>query len=371
MKLSRFHITLAQPEDNQDICRLFRIPFTGEISLAMERQPDYFLGARVQYEWPETYVCRQRSNGHIAACFSVGTRNVFLNRRKTLLRFHSDLRIDPDYQRTPILFDMSSYLKEHVVLLEGFSQTVIFSDNKIMNALTKREYHERLRSVVPFYTPYGQFITHTIKLKKRNIIKNSQYLIRQAQKEDVSIMQKFFDEEASLKQFYPCYDFSMIPSDYYYGLTLENYFLAFEDKQLVGIVGVWDQQGFKQTRIVKYSNRLKLLKPFLNAYASLRGKFTLPVEGTKLNHVTLHTVVVKKNSSNIFGRVCEVIYEHLRGLGFEYMLCGLDTEDDLNKVFDDSYQQRIVLGSHYAVSYNQSYLQKIDRGVFYLETARI
>ena len=53
------------------------------------------------------------------------------------------------------------------------------------------------------------------------------------------------------------------------------------------------------------------------------------------------------------------------------MLCGLDTEDDLNEVFDDSYEQKEVLGSHYLVSYDQNYLKKIDGGLYYLEAARI
>ena len=370
MKSSRFHITLAQPEDNQDICRLFRIPFSGGISLAMEREPDYFLGARIQYEQPEAYVCRDRANNRIAACFSVGKRNVFLNGRKTLLRYHSDLRIDPDYQKTSVLFDVCFYFKEHIALLEGFSQTIIFADNEVMNTLINFNSHKRLRSIVPFYIPHGQYVTHTIALGKRKILKNSSYGIRQAKKEDILPMQRFFDEEAGLKQFYPCYDFSKMLSDYYCGLTPENYFMAFDNDQLVGIVGIWDQQNIKQTRVVKYSNRLRLLKPFINALNSIYGGFLLPNEGAKLNSVILHTIVIKNNSSEIFRQLCEAVYRYGQKQNYEYMLCGLDERDSLNEIFK-GYAKREVRGTHYLVSYDDNCLQKINKGIFYLEAARI
>ncbi len=371
MKSSRFQITLAQSEDNQDICRLFRIPFAGEISLAMEREPDYFLGARIQYEQPETYVCRDRSNNRIAACFSIGKRNVFLNGRKTLLRYYSDLRIDPEYQKASLLFNICLYLKEHVVLPEGFSQTIVFADNQIMNALIDSRSHKRLRPIVPFYISYGQYITHTIAIRKRKNFKNSLHVVvRQAQKEDISIMQRFFDGEARLKQFYPCYDFSKLSKDYYYGLTPESYFLAFEKNQLVGLVGIWDQKDVKQTRVVKYSNRLKFLKPFINALSSTYGGFLLPDEETKLNAVMLHAIVIKNNSAKIFRHLCKTVYEYSQEKNYEYMICGLDEQDSLNEVFK-GYMKREVRGTCYLVSYDQNSLQKINKGIFYLEAARI
>ncbi len=371
MKSLRFQIMLAQPEDNKGICGLIRIPFAGDISLAMEREPDYFLGARIQYEQPETYVCRDRSNNRMAACFSVGKRNVFLNGRKTSLRYHSDLRIDPDYQKTFVLFDICSYFKEHIVLLEGFSQTIVFSDNHIMNALIHLKGRERLRSVVPFYIPHGRYITHTVSLRKRRNPKSSLYHIRQARKEDVSMMQDFFDQEAGSKQFYPCYDFSKVQSDYYHGLMVQDYFLAFEGEQLVGLTGIWDQQCFKQTRVAGYSNRLKILKPWINALGFLRSGFLLPDEGEKLNYVTLHTIVVKNNSSDILAGLCESIYARYREQNYQYMLCGLDEQDPLNEVFRKGYEERKLVGTHYLVSYDEECLNKLNPALFYLEAARI
>ena len=369
MKSSRFQITLAQPDDNKDICRLFRIPFAGEISLAMEREPDYFVGARIQYEQPETYICRERSNNRIAACFSVGRRNVFLNGRKTLLRYHSDLRIDPDYQKSSVLFDICFYFKEHIFLPEGFSQTIVFADNQIMNALIDFKRHKRLHSTIPFYVAHSKYVTHTIALK-RMTFKNPSYVVRRACEEDISTMQEFFDREARLKQFYPCYDFAKISTEYYCSLPLENYFLVFEKGQLVGLAGIWDQKDFKQTRVVQYSSRLSFLKPFLNILSSTYGGFLLPDEGAKLNALILHSIVVKNNSAEIFKHLYEAIHQYSQKQNFKYMICGLDEQDALNKVFK-GYTKREVRGTHYLVSYDEDCLAKINKGISYIEVARI
>ncbi len=370
MKSSRFQIALAQPEDNRDICRLFRIPFAGEISLAMEREPDYFSGSKIQYEEPETYVCRDRTNNRMAACFSVGKRSVFLNGRKTPLRYHSDLRIDPDYQKTSALFDICSYFKKHIDFLEGFSQTVVFSDNEILKGLIDYRRHLRLRAIIPLYVSHGRYVTHTIIIKKKKWVHPYASVVRQAREEDIPRMQEFFDHEAKFKQFYPCYDFSRLKENYYHGLKPENYFVAFKNSQLVGMAGIWNQQDVKQTRIVQYSRRLKVLKHFINPLVSLCGGFVLPDEGTKLNSVMLHTIVTQNNAPEIFKSLVQAVYEYVRTQNYKYMLCGLDERDGLNEALE-GYAKREVRGTHYLVSYDENVLQKIHKGIFYLEAARI
>ena len=365
----RFEIALAEPKDNRELCRLFQIPFDGKISLSMEREPDYFWGARVQYEEPETYVCREGPDTAIAACFSVGKRHVFVNGRKTLLRYHSDLRIDPGYQKTSLLFDICAYFKKRVPLLEGFSQTVVFSDNHIMKGLIDFGEHSRLKSVVPFYIPHGKYISHMISVKPGRF-RESGNLVRPACDEDLPAMQKFFDDQAPCKQFYPCYDFLKMSSEYYRGLTCGNFFLGFEDDQLVAIAGVWDQSYFKQTRVKQYAGSLKALRPVVNALGALTGGFLLPEEGASLRYLVLHTILVKDNSYERFRQIWEAMYQYAWKNNYRYILCGLDENDPLNEVFK-GYPGWKTKGTHYLVSYDWECCRKLDKRLFYLEAARI
>ena len=75
----RFVFEPAEQKDQAEILELFRVPMAGSISLALERDPDYFAGALVQNANPAVFVGRDTLNGRITGLFSVGTRPVFVN----------------------------------------------------------------------------------------------------------------------------------------------------------------------------------------------------------------------------------------------------------------------------------------------------
>ncbi len=68
------------------------------------------------------------------------------------------------------------------------------------------------------------------------------------------------------------------------------FFLIYnQDNQLVGLYGLWNQKSFKQTRVIDYSRPLKLMKPFYNVYANVRGVLSLPkVKGT-FDYLMMHS----------------------------------------------------------------------------------
>ena len=55
--MSSFEPRIALPEHNSDICEIFRsTPMEGQISIRFEREPDYFVGSRIQNLEQRVYI---------------------------------------------------------------------------------------------------------------------------------------------------------------------------------------------------------------------------------------------------------------------------------------------------------------------------
>jgi hypothetical protein len=208
-----------------------------------------------------------------------------------------------------------------------------------------------------------------ISLDNYRSISKSKLFIRRANTSDVGAMQLFFNQEASKKQLYPSYDFSHLHSNYYHGLAISDFYLAIENGVIIGITGVWDQRGFKQTTVSSYSHYLKFLRPIINSLAKISKGFNLPKAGESLNYFTLHTILTKNNDPKVFKAIVDFIYNEYYRKEFRYFLCGLDKNDALSTVFDD-FKKRVVHGNLYSVSFDYS-SKALEIPNYYIEAARI
>ena len=367
-------IEKALPSDNKGICKLCKIPMAGSISISMGIDPDCFVNAGIQNQEIELFVCRK--NNSVIGMFSVGKRSVFYNGKPKLIRYLSDLRIHPDYKNSLLLIKITRFIKTNILSDNEFVYTVVFSENNIMtNIIAKvdRAWRDNKplisRASLPNYSFCGSYCSYMISLKNRRKTKKSTFLIRKAQKNDIIKMQLFFNQEAHKKQWYPCYDFNLLQENYYYGLSISDFYLAFEDDQIVGITGVWDQRRFKQTTVNSYTRSLKLVKPFINLISKITKGFELPKTGKVLNYFTIHAVLIKGNNRKIFKDIIEQIYKDNYQSEFSYFLCGLDKNDSLCSIFND-FSKREVQGNIYSVSYDHSKKTLMPTN-YYIEAARI
>ena len=372
--MSDIVIEKALPSDNFGICELCKIPMAGNISLSMGRDPDYFINAGIQNQEIELFVCRQKDR--VIGTFSLGKRNVFYNGTPKLIRYFSDLRIHPDFQKSLLLIKMSRFIKTNIIDKNEFVYTVIFSENKVMTDMIAKVDRASIdnesllkRASLPKYILCGSYSSFMISLKSRRKKIKTNLLIRKAKKTDIEAMQFFLNREAPKKQWYPYYDLSCLQDNYYHDLNISNFYLAFKDKKIVGITGVWDQRGFKQTILHSYTRSLKFVRPFINIIAKFTKGFNLPESGTRLNYFTLHTILTKGNNQEIFKDIIEKIYTDNYQSEFSYFLCGLDKNDSLCNIFND-FTKRVVQGNIYSVSFDYSKKASITPD-YYIEAARI
>ena len=367
-------IEKALPSDNKGVCELCKIPMDGNISMSLGIDPDCFINAGIQNQEIELFVCRQ--NKRVIGIFSVGKRTVFCNSKPKLIRYFSDLRIHPDFQKSLLLMKITRFIKTNIIDKDEFIYSIVFSENKLMTDMIAKVDQASMnnkslikRASLPRFSLCGSYYSYMVSLKRRRKIKKTNHVIKKAKKNDIKAIQLFFSREAHKKQWYPSYDFSVLQDNYYHGLNISDFYLAFKDGKIVGITGVWDQRGFKQTIINRYTRYLKLVRPVINILAKITKGFNLPETGKILNYFTLHTILTKDNNQEIFKDIVEKIYKDNYQSEFSYFLCGLDKNDSLCNIFN-GFTKRVVHGNIYSVSFDYLKNTSITPN-YYFEAARI
>jgi len=361
-----YSIKKAEQMDNAALCEVVaKAPMEGSIRLAQDRRPNYFHGAEVQCELPEIYVSQQPDQSALAGIFAAGWRRVYVNGQIQPLRYLSDLRIAPDHQGSTLFARGIRFLRNEILTEGEFAQTLVISENE--QALSLLTSH---RQGLPQYFPYGQYVYSLISLQRPRLDAGP-FLVRGATARDVPAMQAFFNHEAPRKQFSPAYDFTEIGrSNYYRDATLEDFFLAFENDVLVGILGTWDQSNYKKTQVLGYQGGLRLLRPWLNVAQKLRGGIELPAPGTLHRTLYLHCSMCRDNDPDILTALIQAVQRRFEGRKYDHAALGLDQRDPLGEALRH-YRTMSFAGFHYLVSFGADPRPNLDDKAFYFEAARI
>lgn len=362
----RYDIRQAEPCDSDLLLQLINeTPQEGKVHLNFERNPDFFHATRVTTTDSDVWVMVDNKDKRLAASFSIGKREVFVNSERRLTRYGNDLRIHRDYQGGRTLFRLFKKYRE--LMQDEWMQTVILDDNK-----SSKESVGSGRLLLPTYHLAGQFLTHMIDLNKKQY-RPGHRNIRKACHSDIANIQEFFDNNAAQKEFYPCYDFSKIGTDtpYYRDIKIDDYFLAFENDELVGVCATWDQKGFKQTRFVAYQGNMKVLRHINNWNSKLFGGLTLPKAGSLANYISLHSILCKDNDVEIFSDLLNSILHYYQNSKYDALIFGFDKRDPLHQASEGLKGHRLI-SNHYLASYGSNPLEKLDKDrLFYLEPTRL
>lgn len=373
---SRFYTRPAQTNDSDELIALIAAtPQAGAITINFERMPDFFMATKVVTQIPDVWVAIERESERVAAIFSIGHRDVYVNGERQQVRYGNDLRIHPDFKSGRTLFNLLKCYRQ--AMGRDWMQTVILSDNNAsLNSIGSG------RSITPTYYDFGEMTTHMLYLTKPRInrprflphsTQESKFNIRKADHNDIELMQGFFEQQAKTKQFYPHYDFIKLLNgdEYYRGLVISNYYLMFEGNQLVAMAGIWDQSSFKQTRFVAYSKLMAVVRLLNNAYSTLFGGMMLPKSGDKLSYVSLHSLLVIDDDEKLFSRLLEHIYNDCLAQKYQALVCGLPSIDTRQHILEQ-YRSKVLHSKHFIASYHDDPRANFDKTYpLYLETARL
>ncbi|MGM0563503.1 MAG: hypothetical protein ACQES2_04145 [Pseudomonadota bacterium] len=353
----------ANESDNDAILEILEsTPQMGYIQLAFERRPSYFAALAVSHDEPEVYVYEDREKERIGGLFSCGKRKLFINGRMTTLRYTGDLRIHPEFQGTRALFRMARTLK-NLSQPGEWMHTVILSDNaKSLHAVSTG------RGGLPNYYKQARFITHSLFLKPRRSAPGQK--VRRAQAKDINAMQDLFDREAPNKHFTPAMDFRALnrgDDPHYRGLSLDDFYLLEENDEITAFLGLWDQEPFKQTRVVDYHWSFALTRHLYNLWARVAGGFVIPPKGQTLRYYYACAVTVADNDpARLEALIAKIASKH----NGEVLTIGLDRRDPLNRA-TRRWRKHSLGSEHFVTSYESDPNEQLDDRLTWPEVARL
>lgn len=320
----------ATPADNNALVALsIACPMEGDIGLAIDRTPDFFVLNRLEGRTWQVGVV-DGPDGRPIGCIAIAGRDVYLNGEQRPAMYISDLKVHPAHRGGEAADALVIWARDACVAAHGpevLAFLTVLAGNTSM--LRRMEGPRGL----PVIERVATFRSHTIPiLWPRRPSRERALTVTRAQPSEVPEMAAVWARLAPARQFAAVHDTGSLAAwiDAAPGLDLSDYRVARRpDGTLAGFLGVWDQSGFKRLRVTGYSRRLGAVRAAFNALAPVVGGTKLPAPGGALRNLTAVHVCTPPDDPAVLRALVLDAYDANRRRGYSFLNVGLDIEDPL------------------------------------------
>lgn len=318
---------LATQADDEALRHLLAAtPMPGRISVSFRREPSYFDAAAVEGPFRQTIVACDRSNRRIVGVASRSVRDRFVNGQRLPVGYLSGLRILPEYRNHSILARGYRFLRElhDDGRTEFYLTTIVESNRRAVSVLTSG------RAGLPRYTDAGAYHTLAVPVARRPLTGGCASAAM-ATRDDLDSVLEFIAEVGRTRQWFPCYsreDF-LTDSATFRNLDPCDLILARSNGRVVGVLGGWDQNGFRQHVVERYSGVMKRGRPIYNLLARLRGRPGLPAPGQPFRYMQAALPLVRQGEEDVFVSLLHTVRARAAQEACDFVLVGLHESDSL------------------------------------------
>ena len=368
----RFEISGAA--DDGEIRRLLRDnPMPGDISLTLEREPCFDMGAAVEGETGHTIIARETPDGPLAG---MGHRSVYrgyVNGREATIGYLGGLRIDRSHRgRISILKGGYRALRAlHEDDDVCLNMTTIVADNTRARRLLEAGLDD-----LPVYESLDELIT--LILPVRSLLKRGSAPagapVRRAGDDDLDALLDCLARNGRRHQLTPVWTRRSLISDVRTrGLALNDFVIAVAQGRIIGCVACWDQRAFKQTVIHGYSPRLRRMRPWLNLLAPLVGAVSFPNPGKSLPLGFLSHLAIDDDAPEVLDALLAAVAQVAAGHGLELLSLGLSTRSPLLQAIRRTRRVQEYRSVVYLVRWPDldTATPRLDERVMHLEAATL
>ncbi len=326
---SALSFDVATRSDDLELRSLMgRIPLPGDITLAMEREPDFFLGTTLEGDVHQTILAREPETGRVVGMGSRSVRELWIDGRPQRVGYLGQLRIDPQYR------GMKRILQSGYDLLRGlhtegdapFYITSIAEEN-----VAARRFLERGLPGLPTYQPVATLRTLVLPVGRRWSRRlDSSIVVAPAGPDDLGEISGLLMRHHAAHQFAPVWrEDDLRDPERVRGLSPSDFLVAQDGGKPTGCASVWDQQAFKQVRVTAYGPKLSRWRPAINAAAGFVGVPRLPAPGSRLGLGYLAHLAVEPWSSETAVALIKAGLEQAAARGLDYLSLGVSERSPL------------------------------------------
>lgn len=328
--MGRYQFELATDADDAELQYILEAtPMPGNISVTFRREPSYFDAAVVDGAFRQVIICREGDSKRIVGFGARSIREKYVNGRPTSIGYLSMLRALQQYRNLGLVARGYKFFRNlHTDgRTELYLTTIAEGNHRAISMLTSG------RAGLPRYYPAGKYHTVAIPIMKqpRTPPASKSVLVRPATHADLGAILDFLERIGPERQFFPQYQ----ASDFFHSegtfkdMNPSDLLLAFQKEQLVGTLGGWDQNQFRQTVVERYNAALRWTRPVYNCWASLCGRPQLPRPGESFHTMTAALPVVENNDREVFTTLLAALLARPATRQCDFLLLGLHEADGL------------------------------------------
>jgi hypothetical protein len=323
--MMQINLDFADPRDDASIRRLVkRQPVPGRITVAFEREPDFSLGCAVTGDDCRILVARTAEDGEVVGVACRSARHVFVNGREQRLGYLGQLRVDERFRGRWLVSRGFSLLRQlhDVDPVPAYLISIIGGNPEATAVLV-----EKRRKSFPSFHEVADYCTLAIDAHRPKAPLVCDACISPADPNQLAEVADFLRTHGKRRQFFPVWNEEALHNLTALGLRTKDLRTARRGKEIVGVIGLWDQSAYKQTVVRGYSGWLKAAAPLWNSSAGWFGRSALPRPGEKLLSAYAGLICVANDDAAVFGGLLREIYNLASLRGFSYLLVGLDARD--------------------------------------------
>ncbi|HKN59394.1 MAG TPA: GNAT family N-acetyltransferase, partial [Gemmatimonadaceae bacterium] len=350
----------ATPADNASLIELAAAcPMKGEMSLRMDRGPDFF--ALNKLEGDRWNVAVAERDGRVVGCIAMSERKAFVNGVQTRTGYVGDFKVHPAHRDTRIADALS-------LRAESWFGSLPPSAPLFITVLAGNRAMERRLSGprgVAAFRRVGTIRTHSVPiLWRRRVSERPSVRFEPARWSDLEEMVALWNRVGPLRQLAPVLSATSL-SEWIReapGLDISSYCVARSaDGELLGFLAVWDQRSFKQLTVVGYSSRMKAARTAFNLLCPFVRAERLPTTGSPLQCVTIANLCVPSDRADVLRALVTSAYNDLTSSSCSFMNIGLDTRDPLSDAMTGFMGQTTDINVYMMTSRSGVLPERLDR----------
>lgn len=334
--MSRVHpeVRLARPEDDRALCELFAsVPMEGDLSLAVERTPEFFALYRIQGDPWRTYVADLE--GRLEGVATLLARPGFLHGQPCTVGYAGDLRLAPRVRGGFFLGRaFGPFLREAYQALgcEVAYTAILASNRAAIRALVERSprFPEK-----PVYRPWRGYAITNLHLTRARRPRATRFEVRTATEADLPAIAALLRRDHQARPFGYAFDEALLRRRLrdWPGLSLERFYLACgPGGELRGVTAVWDPDPIKRFRVLAYRGGMRWIRRAFDLGALVLRYPRLPRPGEVLRYGYLTHVSVGEDPQ-VMSALLDRIYCDLRRSGLHLLVTSLLEDDPLAPAF--------------------------------------
>lgn len=324
-------VRLASESDNVALIDLAAAcPMEGDLSLRIDRAPDFFALNRLEGDqWKVAVV--DGPAGDPVACVATAERRAWMHGRPVTMIYAGDLKVHPDFRDTRTADALERFVADTARETAGDRTPVLLTVLAGNAAMERRAPGPR---GLPRLHRFATLHSFSIPLLWRRPVDGALDLhVQRATADDLEEMAALWSTIAPMRQFSRVLDAEGLArwvGGAAPGLEIDDYLLARDRRgTLLGFVGMWDQRALKTLRVLRYSPTLSMLRGLVTVVAPFVGAAAPPEIGAPLHYATAVHLCVPLDRADVLRALVLATYDQMRGSDRVFMNVTLDAREPI------------------------------------------